>query len=416
MSYQVSEKIQNKLDALTASEKVQKALKFMEEDHETIIEKQCELTLIPAPTGQEQKKAERLLEMFKEEGLTDCHIDEAGNCVGIRKGTGGGKTVVIEGHMDTVFPIETKLEIIKKDGYIYCPGICDDTRGCAVLISTIRALNEAGIETKGDLHFVGTVKEEGTGALMGMKAYCESHPELEASISVDGPFIKKVTYEATGLKTFEVTFHGIGGHCFGMYGKVANPLHAASRAVTKISEFRVPSDPITTVAVTNFIAGSYEAVHAIVPEATIRFNFRSNSQVELEKLQNRIFEAIDEACKEETDRWGQDTITYTVKPILDSNAYNQDAHAPIVEAAMAIIKYQGEEPVLGCGGCTNCNRALEAGLPAVCLGIESDDDYNHKCHTLDERFNPDGAYKGAQQTLLLTLLCAGTEMVETIIE
>ena len=83
---------------------------------------------------------------------------------------------------------------------------------------------------------------------------------------------------------------------------------------------------------------------------------------------------------------------------------------------MAIIKYQCEEPVLGCGGCTNCNRALEAGLPAVCLGIESDDDYNHKCHTLDERFNPDGAYKGAQQTLLLTLLCAGTEMVETIIE
>ena len=36
MSYQVSEKIQNKLDALTASEKVQKALKFMEEDQWTI--------------------------------------------------------------------------------------------------------------------------------------------------------------------------------------------------------------------------------------------------------------------------------------------------------------------------------------------------------------------------------------------
>ena len=42
--------------------------------------------------------------------------------------------------------------------------------------------------------------------------------------------------------------------------------------------------------------------------------------------------------------------------------------------------------------------------------------YDSLCHTLDERFNPEGAYKGAQQTMLLALLCAGTEEVESIIE
>ena len=82
--------------------------------------------------------------MFKEEGLTDCHIDEYGNCIGIRKGTGGGKTVLVEGHMDTVFPLDTKLEIVREDGFIKCPGIVDDTRGCATVLSTIRALNAAG--------------------------------------------------------------------------------------------------------------------------------------------------------------------------------------------------------------------------------------------------------------------------------
>lgn len=414
MSYQVSEHIQTKLDALTANEAVQKALNFMVEDHETIVDKQCELALIPAPTGNEAAKAARMLEMFKEEGLEDCHIDEFGNCVGIRKGTGGGKTVLVEGHMDTVFPIDTKLEIVKEDGWIKCPGITDDTRGCAVVISTVRALNAAGIQTKGDIHFVGTVREEGTGALMGMKYYCDHHPELEASISVDGPFISSITYEATGIQTYEVVFHGIGGHASGMFGKIANPIHAAGRAIAKISEFQVPSDPLTTFAVTNLEAGSYEAVHAIVPAATIRFNFRSNSQPELEKLRERIFNAIEEACKEETDRWGQDTITYTVKHICDVNAGNQDAHAPIVEAAMAISRYLGADPELGNGGSTNCNRALEAGLPAVCLGMG--DDYDSKCHTLDEQFNPDGTYKGAQQTMLLTLLCAGVDEVETIIE
>lgn len=414
MNYQVSDKVQGSFNALVADANVQKALKFMEDDQNAVVEKQVELTLIPAPTGHEEKKAQRLLEMFKEEGLTDCHIDEYGNCVGIRKGTGGGKTTLVEGHMDTVFALDTKLEDIREDGYIKIPGISDDTRGCAVVLSTIRALNAANIQTKGDIHFVGTVQEEGTGALKGMKYYVTHHPELEASISVDGPGYQGVTYEATGIQTYEVRFNGIGGHACGMFGKVANPLHAAARAIAKIAEFRVPSDPMTTFAVTNFHAGSFEAVHAIVPQATIRFNFRSNSQEELEKLRKRIFDAIDEACKEETDRWGKDTITYEVEHICDVNAGHQDSHAPIVEASMAAAHYLGcEEPELGDGGSTNCNRALEAGLPAVCLGIGCD--YDTYCHTLNERFKVEGAYKGCQQTLLLALLCAGCDAAESII-
>ena len=413
MEYKVSEQVRQKFDALVKDEKVQKALKFMEEDQDAVIDRQIELTLIPAPTYHEQKKAERMLEMFKEEGLSDCHIDEYGNCVGIRKGTGGGKTTLVEGHMDTVFALDTELKIVREDGFIKCPGIVDDTRGCAAVLSTIRALNAAGIQTKGDIHFVGTVQEEGTGALKGMKYYVDHHPELEASISVDGPGYQEITYEATGIQTYEVNFNGIGGHACGMFGKVANPLHAAARAIAKISEFRVPADPMTTFAVTNFHAGSFEAVHAIVPTAQIRFNFRSNSQEELEKLRDRIFAAID-ACKEETDRWGMDTITYEVKHICDVNAGHQDSHASIVEGAMAAAEFLGcAEPKLGNGGSTNCNRALEAGLPAVCLGGGCD--YDCQCHTLDEQFKVEDAFKGCQQTLLMTLLCAGTEMTESII-
>ena len=414
MEYKVSEQVRQKFDALVKDEKVQKALKFMEEDQDAVIDRQIELTLIPAPPYPEHKTAERMLEMFQEAGLSDWPMDEYGTCVGIRKGTGGGKTTLVEGHMDTVFALDTELKIVREDGFIKCPGIVDDTRGCAAVLSTIRALNAAGIQTKGDIHFVGTVQEEGTGALKGMKYYVDHHPELEASISVDGPGYQEITYEATGIQTYEVNFNGIGGHACGMFGKVANPLHAAARAIAKISEFRVPADPMTTFAVTNFHAGSFEAVHAIVPTAQIRFNFRSNSQEELEKLRDRIFAAIDEACKEETDRWGMDTITYEVKHICDVNAGHQDSHASIVEGAMAAAEFLGcAEPKLGNGGSTNCNRALEAGLPAVCLGGGCD--YDCQCHTLDEQFKVEDAFKGCQQTLLMTLLCAGTEMTESII-
>ena len=94
MKYQVSENVKSKFDALVKDEKVLKAVEFVKDDNDAIIDKQIELTLIPAPTFHEQDKAARLLEMFKEEGLEDCHIDEYGNCVGIRKGTGGGKTTL----------------------------------------------------------------------------------------------------------------------------------------------------------------------------------------------------------------------------------------------------------------------------------------------------------------------------------
>ena len=415
MEYIVSDRVRKAFGALTADRKVLDAVKFIEDDNDKMVDMQCELTLIPAPTFQERKKAARILEIFKENGLEDAHIDEYGNVVGVRKGTGGGKTVLIEGHMDTVFPIDTKLEIIKKDGWIYCPGIVDDTRGCTAVISTLRALNAAGIETKGDIHFVTTVQEEGTGALKGMQYYVTHHPELEASISVDGDGFRQITYEATGIQTFEVMFHGIGGHAYGMFGEVANPIHAAGRAIAKISEFVVPEFPRTTFAVTNLEAGSIESVHAIVKDATIRFNFRSNSQEELMKLKGKIFEAIDEACKEETAKWGKDTITYTFRHLMDVNAGTQDSHAPIVEGAMAIAEYLGEpEPQLGHGGSTNCNRALEVGLPAVCLGGGSD--YDSKCHTLAEQFKIEGAYKGIQQAMLLTLLCAGTDAADSVID
>ena len=50
MEYKVSEKIQKKFDTLTKDAKVQKALQFMEDDQNEIINRQIELTLIPART------------------------------------------------------------------------------------------------------------------------------------------------------------------------------------------------------------------------------------------------------------------------------------------------------------------------------------------------------------------------------
>lgn len=90
-----------------------------------------------------------------------------------------------------------------------------------VCLTVARALDAAGIETDGDIVFVGTVEEEGMGSLGGMKKFL-SENKIDASISVDGPSPIGITYEATGFKTYEATFYGIGGHAYGAFGKVAN--------------------------------------------------------------------------------------------------------------------------------------------------------------------------------------------------
>ena len=287
------------------------------------------------------------------------------------------------------------------------------SRGCVTVLSTVRALNAAGIRTRGDIQVVGTVQEEGMGALKGMKYYVNHHPELEASVSVDGDGFRGVIYRATGIQTAEITFRGKGGHAYIAFGEIANPVHAAGRAIEKLSKMEVPKDPKTTFAVTCLHAGADSSVHVVPSEAKMVVNFRSNTPEELEKLREKIFNAIGEACREETAFWGKDEITYECKYLCDVPAGGQDDHAPIVEAAVAASRFLGcAEPNLYPDGCTNCNRAIEAGLPAVCLG---DGDYDPHIHSTEERFREEGAYKGCQQALLVTLLCAGTEFQDSVL-
>jgi len=393
------------MDQIIGLESVQKALEYLKADHENSIAEQIELVQIPAPTFHEEKRAEWMVAKFKELGLTDVHIDRTGNAVGTRKGTGKGPKIVIDGHMDTVYPLDTDLTVTRDDEYIYCPGIVDDTRACVAELTLIRALNEANIQTEGDLVFTGTVQEEGKGGFNGMKGFFADNPDIDAAVCMDGSGAEGIIYQSTGFKTIEVEFHGIGGHAFGAFGQVANPLHAAARAIAKIADLKVPAYPKTTYCVSNFHAGNDAGIHAIVPYASIKINYRSNGQAELEALDKEIMRCIDEACKEETDRWGQDTITYNITTFCDVRAGSLGEHDPIVEATWAGIEYLGYEPELLKGGPTNASIPIGNGVPAVCLGNGGPEIYCHNAAM--ERFPVKDTYQLPQLALLVTLAVAG---------
>ncbi len=408
--YQPSEKNRERFQALAALPAVRTALELIERDQDRCIEEQCELTCIEAPTGSEEKRAGVFAEKLRALGLEDVHIDRNGNVVALRRGRGGGPKVVIEGHLDTVFPFGTVTGVERRDGFLYAPGIGDDTRALAMLLSLVRAMNEAGIETAGDVVIVGTAREEGVGSLGGMKDFLADNGDIEAALSVDNHDMGEIGYQATSGETWEIRFSGQGGHAFGAFGSISQPLHAAARAVAKIADIEVPEQPKTSYCVSNFHSGNDAGVHAIASEAVIKLNFRSNSVQEFEKLKAKIFDAVEAACREETERWGKNAVCCEKKLIGSMPGGEQDADSPLVQAAWLSLEHLGVTPSLSKGGCTNANVAIAKGIPALCIGrawapdAESRKSYNH---SLDERYPIAGAYKPVQQALLVLLSAAG---------
>lgn len=401
--------VQTAFEKVLGSDKVRKGIEFIQNNHLASMEEHKAFIACESPTGHEEKRAELYLGKLAELGITELKHDEYGNVYGYRRGSGNGPTILVEGHMDTVFPFGSVKEIRDEDGVIYAPGATDDTRGLTAILAALRGMNHAGIRTKGDIIFCGTSREEGFGALGGMRDFLAHGPKVDASLSVDGASTEAVTCEATGYYTYEVTFHGIGGHAYGDFGAVANPLHAAARAVAKISDFEVPKEPKTTFCVSNFHAGNPAGAHAIVDTAKIIFNIRSNSQELLDRLKDDCFAAIREACEEESAKWGKDTITWDRVQYCDVPAGAEDHDLPIVRAALMCGKHFSEDPALvgiRKGGSVNGNRAIAAGVPCVTIGGGP---LNGKVHTLDEYFPYIEAYRLPQEILTLLCMLAGID-------
>ena len=412
--YQAKPQRQEYFAKLLADARVQKALAFIEADQPRCVEELKQLVVIEAPSWQEEERAKAFAKLLQSQGLEDVHIAEGGNVVSLRKGSepAENKKVVIDGHMDTVFPFGTVKGVEEKDGVLYAPGIGDDTRALTMLLCIDRALTAAGLTTKKNVLFVGTTREEGMGGLGGIHDLLVSRDDISNTSHLDNHNMASICYQATRGETWEFIIHGKAGHSYGAFGTMSNAIHAGARAIMKFAEMPVPEDPRTTYCTSNFHAGTAAGVHAFAEEASIKVNFRSNSLEEFQKMKEQIFRAFEEAGAEENAYWGKDTLTYEVKLINDTPGGLQPDDAPMVEAAALAIDACGVTPVLGKGGSTNANIAIGRGIPAVCLGrgyVPEGESGNIRNHSVDEFFPLHNAFKAIQSAFLVLLATAGVE-------
>ncbi|HHW98105.1 MAG TPA: peptidase dimerization domain-containing protein [Firmicutes bacterium] len=247
--------------------------------------------------------------------------------------------------------------------------------------------------------------------MAGMKALLADHPEIRATISIDGAGCDTIVYEGTGIRNYEVTYTGPGGHAYGAFG-TPSPLHAAARAVAKLSDMRPPASPKTTFTV-SLIEGGHQ-IHAIAQTATFKINLRSDDPEELDKLEAQAIALFEAGAREENERWSSDAITVKYERILDVPAGTQPQDAVIVQAAWQATEEIGVQPRLVPGGCTNTNMPISLGIPAVTLGRGGKEG---GIHSLGEWFDPEGTYRCPQKSFLLLLALAGVHgVVSPLIE
>jgi acetylornithine deacetylase len=85
------------------------------------------------------------------------------NVVGILKGSGGGPSLMLNGHTDTVSADNMEINPFaaeEKDGKIYGRGALDMKSGVAALIMAVQSIIEAGIKLKGDVILTLVADEE----------------------------------------------------------------------------------------------------------------------------------------------------------------------------------------------------------------------------------------------------------------
>jgi len=402
---EIQEEYLEEASAAAADDRIQAAFRLIEELEPWTMDNLVAITEIPAPPFMEDERAEAFLEMLREVGIDEAYRDDEGNVIGVRRGAEEERVLVVSAHLDTVFPEGTDVTVRMRGDTLFAPGVGDDSRGVAMLLTLLRAMNEAEIETRGDVWFVGTVGEEGLGDLRGVKhLFREGGPRIDAFISLDGSGEHRVINQALGSRRYRVTFEGPGGHSWGAFG-LGNPAHALGRAIERFDEAAsgyVSEGPRTSYNVGRIGGGT--SVNAIPFEAWMEVDMRSVDQDRLAGIDALFLEVVQDALDEQNRRvLDGPALEVDVDQVGDRPSGEIDPSTPFVQRALASVVHFGFEPALERSS-TDSNVPISLGIPAVTMGIGG---VGGGAHSLDEWWLNENGHISIQRTLVLIVTEAG---------
>lgn len=405
LDYTLKGEYREELLQMVRQDNVKQAINQIVELEPYTLENHIYLNEIEAPPFKEDKRAEAFLILLRQVGIDSLWIDEVGNVIALRKGTERRRTVALDAHLDTVFPEGTDVKVRIINDTLYAPGIGDDTRGLAMLLTVLKSMNDNNIKTRDDILFIASVGEEGLGDLRGVKhLFGPRSKKIDAWISIDGGQIGRISNQGLGSYRYRVSFDGPGGHSWGAFG-LANPHHALGKAIdlfVQQADAFTANGPKTSYNVG--VIGGGTSVNSVPFESYMEIDMRSVSPTRLDTLERMLYESVSMAVNDQNQRkrLGKD-MSAAIDKIGSRPSGELSSDLPLIQRSIAATAYFGKRPQLGRGS-TNSNIPISMGIPAVTIGRGGT---GANAHALDEWWYNEDGHEAIQLALLLLLTESG---------
>lgn len=305
---------------------------------------------IPAPSRQEDRRAQFCRDWFLAQGAADVTIDRAKNVICKYGCDDHGDLVIFAAHTDIVFPDLEPLLMQEEGRKLSSPGIGDDTSNLVNLMMAFKYIQKNKLKPKCGILFVANACEEGLGNLDGCKELIATYGErIKAFYSFDG-YMSQCCSKAVGSYRYKVTVKTAGGHSYIDFGK-PNAIEILCGLVEDLYKIQVPTEDTTTYNVGRIEGGT--TVNTVAQEASMLYEFRSTAQKCLEEMEKRFDAAVEThrnrggeiivellgvrpgngpVPKEALERFtadSADVISQYFSGPLDFDAYSTDSNIPL---------------------------------------------------------------------------------------
>lgn len=326
-------------------------------------------TLVPDGPGEAQIGA-YVAQAMQALGL-QVRVDEVApgrvNVVGRRVGSGGGRSLMWNAHMDTVGlnGMQHPFTPVIREGKLYGRGSQDMKGSLAAMLAAVKALNQAGVELEGDLLLTAVADEEygslGTDHLV-------QHYTADAAI-VTEPTELGLAVAHRGFAGFEVETTGRAAHgsryqdgidAILMMGRFLAGLDELEQELLRRPPHALVGPPSLHASI---IQGGTEM--STYPAACYLMLERRTIPGETVGQAGDELQAILDRCAQADPRFQG-----RLKTLIHRPPFEVGAEAAIVQAVSAVMhRRSGQPPRLrGVSFWTDAAILAEAGIPSVLIG------------------------------------------------
>ena len=267
--------------------------------------------LVRIPSHSQLPSQEKEVAIFLKEFLTRQGVSarlrnaekDRPNVIAVIEGEGNGKSLMLNGHTDTVPPFNMEAPFVPKvdKGRIYGRGALDMKGGLGAMAMTLVAMRRARIKLAGDLYLTAVVGEERRSE--GTEDIVLNGPRADMGI-VGEPTDLEIQPTHRGLEWLEVHFYGKAAHG-GQADRGVNAITMASKFIHAVDcdlmpRLRERKSKYTLPSTLNLgvISGGQQP-SSVADHCVVKIDRRWIPEENLQKVFTEIYDLFDKVKKED---------------------------------------------------------------------------------------------------------------------